>query len=287
MLIEADREENTAKSRKFDWDELKTTYNGRASRARGMKNSGNETYEPPFRGAIVITQNADVSASEAILQRIVHLYLDKSSHSPQSKAATDQMNIIAVKHLSFFLQQAVINEARVMETIKNNTPVYEQRLLSLPEVKSVRIAKNHAQIMALADAFSEILKLHPEQHKDIHACIQQLVIERQQAIGADHPVVQQFWETYEYLNGDDKEPVLNHSRNDRLIAINLNHFVCVASENKQQMPLLADLKKYLKSSKNRKFYAIKPVNSALETRCDSYAQPKTVKCWLFVKEGSQ
>ncbi len=74
VLIEADREGDTAKSRKFDWDELKTAYNGRASRARGMKNSGNETYEPPFRGAIVITKNAEVSASEAILQRIVHLY---------------------------------------------------------------------------------------------------------------------------------------------------------------------------------------------------------------------
>ncbi|WP_241086827.1 hypothetical protein [Candidatus Vondammii sp. HM_W22] len=142
------------------------------------------------------------------------------------------MNIIAVKHLSFFLRQAVTNEARVMETIKNNTPVYEQRLLSLPDIKSVRIAKNHAQIMALADALSELLKLHLEQHKAIHTCIQQLAIERQQAIGADHPVVQQFWEIYEYLNNDDKDPVLNHSRNDELIAINLNNFVRVASENK-------------------------------------------------------
>ena len=174
-----------------------------------------------------------------------------------------------------------------MSLIEKMTPIYEKHLLSLPEIKSVRIALNHAQIMALADGLNALVKLHPEQHKAVHACIQQLAIERQQAIGADHPVVQQFWETYEYLNGDDQEPVLNHSRNDQLIAVNLNHFVRVAAENKQQVPLLTDLKKYLKTAKSRKFYAIKPVNSAIETKGDSYAQPKTVKCWLFVKEASQ
>lgn len=287
VLIEADREEDSAKARKFDWDELKTAYNGRASRARGMKNSGNETYEPPFRGAVVITQNAEVSASEAILQRLVHLYFDKSHHSPQSKAATDQMNMMPVSQLSFFLRHAVLNEAQIMHVIKNMTPVYEKHLLSLAEIKSVRIALNHAQMMALADGLKTLVKLSPQQHQAVHACIQQLAIERQQAIAADHPVVQQFWETYDYLNGDDRAPILNHSRNDQFIAVNLNHFVREAAENRQQVPLLTDLKKYLKTAKSRKFYAIKSVNSAIETRDDSYAQPKTVKCWLFVKEGAQ
>lgn len=50
VLIEADRSEEGAKQRGFDWDELKTAYNGRSTRARGVKNGGNETYEPPFRG---------------------------------------------------------------------------------------------------------------------------------------------------------------------------------------------------------------------------------------------
>ena len=49
VLIEGDRDQDTAKAKKFDFDELKTAYNGRAIRARGLKNSGNETYEPPIQ----------------------------------------------------------------------------------------------------------------------------------------------------------------------------------------------------------------------------------------------
>ncbi|WP_201746372.1 hypothetical protein [Veronia nyctiphanis] len=287
VLIEADREEDTAKAKKFDWDELKTAYNGRASRARGMKNSGNETYEPPFRGAIVITQNAEVSASEAILQRITQLYFDKGRHSRESKSATDEMNVLPVKNLSYFLKQITMAETRVMDFVATNTPIYEDHLLSLKDIHSVRIAKNHAQLMSLTDAMSEVLGLPDNQRDEVIDCIQDLAISRQRAIVADHPVVQQFWETYEYINNDEDEPVLNHSRNRELIAVNLNHFVRVANEFKQQIPLLSDLKKYLKTSKSRKFQSIKPVNSAIETRGESYSQPKTVKCWLFTKEISQ
>lgn len=54
VLIESDRErmsnEKSPHVKGFDWDELKTAYNGRSVRARGMATSGNETYEPPFRG---------------------------------------------------------------------------------------------------------------------------------------------------------------------------------------------------------------------------------------------
>ncbi len=280
VLIEADREASAAKLRGFNWDELKTAYNGRASSVRGVKNNGNETYEPLFRGAIVISQNTAVSASEAVLQRIVHLCLDRSGHSAQSKSAADEMNLLVPKHLSFFLHQAVQNEAQIMESVKSNTPVYERQLLSLTEIKSVRVAKNHAQIMSLATAFSTLLDLPSEQRQSVQSCIEQMAIERQQALELDHPVVQQFWETYEYLNDGNPHSTLNHSRNDQLIAINLNHFTHVAAENKQEIPPLIELKNHLKTSKERKFYAIKPVNSALNAG-DNNVASATVKCWVF------
>ncbi|WP_312755014.1 hypothetical protein, partial [Escherichia coli] len=74
VLIEGDRNQEGAKQRGFDWEELKTAYNGRSVRSRGLRNSGTETYEPPFRGAILIAKNADVSASNPVLERIIHLY---------------------------------------------------------------------------------------------------------------------------------------------------------------------------------------------------------------------
>jgi hypothetical protein len=62
VLIEGDRREEASHARKFEWEELKTAYNGRTVRARGVRNGGMETFEPPFRGAIVIEQNEPVNA---------------------------------------------------------------------------------------------------------------------------------------------------------------------------------------------------------------------------------
>lgn len=57
--------------------------------------------------------------------------------------------------------------------------------------------------------------------------------ERQRAISADHPLVQEFWEAFDYLDtipkpsvgGPVHVPRLNHSRDKALIAVNLNEFV--------------------------------------------------------------
>ncbi|TRP44087.1 hypothetical protein, partial [Salmonella enterica] len=81
---EGDRTTDNAKQRAFDWDELKSLYNGRASRAVGIKSNNNETYEPPFRGSIVIAQNADTDGSKAFLERIIHIYTDKRGQSIQT-----------------------------------------------------------------------------------------------------------------------------------------------------------------------------------------------------------
>ena len=104
-------------------------------------------------------------------------------------------------------------------------------------------------------------------------------IERQHAIGADHAIVADFWEMYDYLGAD----VLNHSKNPDLIAINLNHFNKIAIANNQSPPTLTDLKRHLKSSRSRRFVEIKAVNSAIEQR--NYV-PRTVTCWVFDKAGA-
>ncbi|MCY7297318.1 hypothetical protein, partial [Alteromonas sp. a30] len=58
-------------------------------------------------------------------------------------------------------------------------------------------------------------------------------------------------------------------------------FVTLASEAKQQIPLLSDLKKHLKSSRSRKFIEIKNVNSAIAHKPNTYSTSKSVKCWVF------
>jgi hypothetical protein len=315
VMLEGDRDDDISGSKSMDWDEFKTAYNGRATRSRGLKNSGNETYEPPFRGSIVISQNADVSASEAILQRIVHITFTREGHTENSKIAADWLSRADVSEVSYFLIKATLAEEKVMKIVKENQPRYEKKLLAKPEIKTVRIAKNHAQLMALVDALTEVIELSKEQRDQTIVELSQMAIDRQNAIGSDHPIVAQFWETFYYLNesaatqrniatqeayeqkkkaangesfsldqqvANDKAefettyiPGLDHSKNKEVVAVSLQEFVTVGGDHKQQIPLLIDLKKLLKGSRSHKFIGVKTVLSAITS--------KSKKCWVFKK----
>lgn len=289
VLIESERGDDKAHGKNFDWDELKTAYNGRSVRSRGVKNSGNDTYEPPFRGAIAISQNDAVSASDAVRQRIVHLHFYVASHTVQSKQAAEQLERFAISKTSGFLIKAIKNEAQILKTFAEKSLELEQQLSQFPDIKNLRIIKNHAQIMALTHCLQHVINLEPDYLAQAEDTIVHMAIERQKAINADHDVVQKFWEIYDYLNGSDERPVLNHSRDTDLIAINLNHFIQVAAERKQQVPMLEDLKRHLKTSRKRKCLGLKTVNSLIREHYNR-ALPLSendrlistgIKCWVF------
>ncbi|MGF7188576.1 hypothetical protein JOE11_001603 [Robbsia andropogonis] len=282
VLIEADRGDDVAKARQFDWDELKTAYNGRSVRAIGVKNGGNDTKEPPFRGAIVISQNAAVSASEAILQRLVHLHFDRAHQTPQSKRMAEALERTAVEDVSGFLLKATSQETAIMETVITRSPECEATLLNDSELRSVRIAKNHGQLMALVDALSHICPVSAEQRDAAYQLLANMAVERQQAINADHPIVQEFWDMFDYLDGGDSLARLNHSHDQNLIAVNLNHFATLAADRRQQVPALTDLKRHLRTSKVRKFIDVKSVRSVLRAADPTNkAIPSVIKCWVF------
>ncbi len=285
VFIEADRDEDSH-SKRFDWEEVKPYYNGRGLRVRGMKNSGNETYEPPFRGSLVIAQNEQVNASDAVLERIVQLRFTRANHNHDSKIATDAMMALEAKDLSYFVMQACMNEAKIIDHVKARQPVHQEYLLKMPEVKTLRLAKNHAQLIALTEVFAELVGLSNEQKVVTCSALAQACAERQDAIAADHPVVAEFWDTFDFLDaqGHDSDgnpkPLLNHSRDPQLIAVNLNEFIEAAGNARQQVPLLRDLKRHLKTSKRRKFIdASVTTCSAIET--NKFGKPKTPRCWIF------
>lgn len=288
VLIESDRErigEDKTHVKSFDWDELKTAYNGRSVRARGMATGGNETYEPPFRGAIVISQNATVNASAPILHRIVHLHFDTSGQTPRTREAAIALESLPTEVVSGFILNATKAESKILKTVEERSAVHEKALLALPGIKSTRIAKNHGQLMAFADALCHVVALTDEQKSALASQVEAMALERQEAINDDHPMVREFWEAFDYLDGAD-HPRLNHSHDPELIAVNLNHFVQVAADRRQQIPLLRDLKQVLRTSKRRRFIEYTTVKSAIYARDGSPTAPTTIKCWLFAKEAS-
>ncbi|MXI46167.1 bifunctional DNA primase/helicase [Pseudomonas moraviensis] len=287
VLIEGDRNEpDKAHAKGFDWDELKDYYGGGTLGTKGMKTSGNETYEPPFRGAIAISQNADVSASEAILTRIIKSHFARPGVTTESRAAADNLNLIPVEHLSHFLLLAVRAETQVMTRFAERVLVHERQLRELKDIRVERIIKNHSQLMALVDCLRLVCALDDNQLATTQQALMGMALERQAAISADHPLVAEFWEVYEYLESIGEGPQVNHSTDPKLIAINLNEFAEMASVHRQNLGDLKTLRGLLVNSRSRKWLETnKPIYSAVRAaQAACHGIPKkttTVRCWIF------
>jgi hypothetical protein len=290
VLLEADRSDNDrGPAKAYDWDELKPLFNGGTLGVTGVKTAGNETYEPPFRGTIAISQNATVTASEAILTRIIKLHFVRPEVSSASRAAVDNLNHLSTMDVSHFLLMAVKAEQPALEVFRRQVKVHEQALRALNQIRVERIIKNHAQLMAAADALRLLVPINDQQHAATQAELTRMAVERQGAINADPQEVAEFWEVYDYLETISEDPVVNHSKNDSLIAINLNEFCERAAEHRQKLADIATLRNLLKSSRSRAYIesnksvdsavraAFNAKNSALSARCT------TVKCWIFKK----
>ncbi|EKQ59897.1 toprim domain protein [Xanthomonas campestris pv. leeana] len=284
VLLEADRSEpDKAHAKAFEWDELKDFFGGGTLATRGVRNGGNDTYEPPFRGTIVISQNAAVDASEAILTRIVKLHFKRPQVTTESRIAADNLNALQVEELSHFLIKAVRCEGAILEKFAERVKFYEARLREKPDLRLERVIKNHAQMLALLDCLRMVITIPEEMIKATRDALLEMAFERQKAISADHPLVNEFWEVYEYLEatGNDKA-VVNHSRDNSRIAINLNQFAGKAAQFSQAVPDLKVLRGLLADSRRHKLVSANTaVNSAVLT--NAFGAGTTVKCWVFSK----
>lgn len=290
VMLEADRSDvaGSGHGKAFDWDEFKPMFNGGSLGVTGVKTAGNETHEPPFRGTLVMSQNAAVQASEAIMTRIVKLHFVRPEVTSASRAAADNLNHLDVREVSHFLLMAAKKEAAVLELFRERVKVHEATLRGLQQIRVERIIKNHSQVMALVDALRLVVDLTDHQVATVHQTLMTMALERQAAINADHPLVAEFWEVFEYLESLGDGPVVNHSKNPELIAINLNEFCEKAAERRQKLADVNTLRNLLRESRRHKLIeANKSVDSAVRAHWNAQnpMNPRctTVKCWVFKK----
>lgn len=274
VMIEGDRsgDGDTAHAKQFDWDSLKDAFNGRPIRTTGVKNSGNDTYEPPFRASIVISQNAPVTASEAIMTRIVHLFFRCTGHSDAGKDAADALSSMPAEKASWFLLMATSAEAAILDLFNTRAPQYEAQVMAMPEVRKYRIAKCHGQLMAMVDALAMLTRMPEDWRAEAMKTLQDCAAERQKTISGDPPLVEEFWDVVDFIGLDR----LNHARDDQYIAINLPHLQQEAERKNQRLPAMRDLKNALRDSRTKPFVALKAVNSGNGDHFN-----KTIKCWVF------
>ncbi len=304
VLIESDRTEDKAKKGAFDFEELKPIFNGRPIRSTGSFNRGNDTQEPPFRASIVIAQNDTVDASPAMLSRIIHCHCTKTHFSPWSKALAnsfDRAPIEGDKGVGGFLLESLTQEKKILEIFRTEFPRIDALFTSKGDIKDQRIIKTHSMIAA---GFKCLQVLFPQIKNDEVERLQKFAysraMNRQTRMDSDHPLVALFWDTYDYLNvrmveadlknlppimkgygGNDElekeeKVILNHSKDENLIAINLQHFEqqCnIARINAISPQDFKDLKKLLPGSRRHKFIDQKTVKSALLGMAKH--------CWVF------
>ena len=294
VLIESDRETKTggqAHVKSFDWDELKDAYNGNSIRTTGVKTGGNETYDPPFRASFVISQNNQVQASQAIMERICHMTFGTKGFTPLSFEAAKALERIDGDSVSGFLLEALKHEADILELVNGQAEPLARWLLEQDGITKPRIAKNHGQLLALVHALRLVAPITDEQLGEVTDLLVAMARERQHSINADHPLVQEFWEAFDYLDGLpqhtatglDTRPRLNLAIDAELIAVNLNEYVELAALHRQQIPVLSELKKVLRTSKTRRYIDTKTVKSGVKVGADGYG--KAVHCWVFERPG--
>ena len=241
-----------------------------------MKTDGLETYSPPFRGAFLIVQNEPVNSSRAVLERIMAIHFDKNGWSPESKAAAERIENWPIERASGYIVHALRREPEMLARYVERYSVHEAELLKLPGVGIARLAKNHAQLLAMVDALPILMpNLRPEWLAATRTFIETMCIDRHQAVASDHVHVETFWERFYWLehNEHDEHPI-NHHRDPNLIAVNLTEFEQRCGERRLPLPPIGELKKQLRTSKRHPFIDAKNVNS----RSPSTG---TLHCWVF------
>lgn len=286
VIIESDRDDGQkdARQKQFGFDEVKPFFNGRGTGTLGVSRRGNETDESVFQASLIISQNAEVEGSEALLQRIVHCHADKKHHGQGTRDLARWFERQSVATVGGFLNQALSREREFLEAYAQGYTRYEQMFTS-SDLHNERIIKNHAQVAACGDALGVIFGefMTDELKSGLFNYLLSRALTREKRLANDHPVVEQFWDIYEYitikitssLRGDkgDPEP-LNHARaQDGRIAINLNQLMEECRTWGQPVPDTAQLKKLLPLCRCHKYIGNMAINSRITG--------KTMRCWVF------
>ena len=285
VIIESDRDsgEKDARQKQFGFDEVKPFWNGRGTGTLGVAKRGNDTEESVFQASLIISQNAEVDGSEALLQRIVHCHADKKHHKAGTREIARWFERQTSETVGGFLGAALSRERQILEHYEQAFDRME-RSFSQCDIKNERIIKNHAQVAACGSALQLLFpKVTERTVEGMAEYLKERAHIREERVGADHPVLEAFWEAYDYVNSRGAmQEQLNHAKDcETIIAVNLNHFREKCLDYGQAYPDMGLLKRLLPHSRRHKFVEN---NRGTYSRVDS---GKTIKCWIFEKRGGR
>jgi len=291
VLIESDRQESKdaggRPSKSVDWDVFKKVYDlDGVIDSRGVKTNDNTTNDRIFLGTLVFSQNDTVKASEAMLSRIVHLHASIAQVKRENRNIADRLKQTSSENLAGYLHQALTNEEAFIEKFFSSFDRHRADLTENSTIIHDRIVDCHAQVMAAVEALQVLLPSLPESALlSTFKYLKERGEDRQRRLSSDHPVIEQFWDTYHFLNDqlihiddengerDIETQRLNHAKGHGLIAINLNEYVELCRKRGQELTAISMLKELLPRSQRYKFVEGKKVRSRITGGL--------VRCWVF------
>lgn len=297
VLIESDSQIVDAQGRttvsQYNWENWKSLYDHNATlRTVGVKSSSNDTDSLIFLAALLISQNASVDGSEAILTRIVHMHATRAGHTPARKIVSDRLYALPVEDLSGYLRRCLGQEKQWLARYFEAFDHYEQRLQANTVIQHQRIVHCHAQVMAAAKATQMLFPGWSDQLMEkLFKHVESRAIERQQRVSSENPTAARFWQIYHYLNEkvvtytdgdgsrDETRETLNHSPDRTMIAINIEHFHNACRLAGQEVIHATQLHRALPQSSSHTFVEIRKVRSVIEKR--------PLNCWIFRKAGKE
>ncbi|HBA6905105.1 TPA: bifunctional DNA primase/helicase, partial [Escherichia coli] len=294
VLIEADRGDKVQKKGAFDFDNLKSLYNGGGIGVRGVKTNNNNTYDPDFKGAIVIAQNARVNASLAIIERLIRIYTDKKRHSPDTRLAARRLEIYPVEKVSGFIHRAVSRERAIMEMFLALSEPETTRLCGCENIRHPRIAKNHAQLIALVRALKCVIDIPDEWLDATCRELEKMAAAQAEAVADDLPEVIAFWEAFDYLDATTKYGVNHYGKEYRKgFAVSIPQLKQAAAIHRVEIRTDPEMLELLRSGRSRPLVEYKTVRSEVSRQANvgrgaaESKEPDTLKCWIFsCKEGA-
>jgi len=296
VCIESD---HNIKGKAYDYDAHKDFYNGYGERGRGFKDHTNNVNTLKFKGSLVFAQNNRINASEAFMQRLIHISSTKKHHNDITRKNAQLLEDASTKDVQHFLFECITSKEDILNDFFTKQRQYEEELRLNPKIKNSRVIKNYAQIMALIDCLNWVLFdvdtidnsfVVKEVIKNALLYTTELAENHETILNTDNVIAEEFWELYYYLTeiyevnhggGMRAHPILNHygSHADE-IAINLHEFLSYAAEARMyNLPTYQVLKNALINGKTYEFVCdnhkiSRSVINGKRPRCMIFKKPK-------------
>ncbi|ELT92410.1 hypothetical protein CAPTEDRAFT_205525 [Capitella teleta] len=281
----------------FNIELFKPLTEGGILRRTGIKNRGTDTDVITFKGGLCFCQNDTIDASEAIMSRLFHLHCTRDHQIPgQTDYWFRELMAMQTDDLCAWRDIALSNENAILAKFRKEFARLEVDYKSRDSSMRIRIAEFHAMIAAFANCLPIIFGskyLTNDVLNRLEEFIWTRAVNREKKLRKDHPLVEQFWEYYDYLNdrfrygsnGSIIQERLNHSLKEEYIAVNLAEFEDFCKQARLEFPKLRELKPLLKTS--QVFPYVKTKNVKSKHKDKGRDKTDTSYCWVFLREAKK